>query len=218
MDRLRDVLALFGAGIVATLGVALLQIAVFAVTGLLPWSDFADATLRFWVGDVIGIAVVTPFLLRATGPRVRQFLQLDRARAVEVALQVLALAGVLILIFDVFAADAFKFFYLLFLPVIWLAVRHGIDGAAAGILLAQIGLIVAIQSRDYGAETVTQFQILMLALSFTGLLIGAVVTERRRAQRRSARANGACASARTSSPSSPARAPSARWRRRSPMS
>ncbi|MGE5146662.1 MAG: hypothetical protein ACM3N5_07925, partial [Candidatus Eiseniibacteriota bacterium] len=44
LDRLSDVLALFGAGIVATLGVALLQIAVFAVTGLLPWDDFTDAT------------------------------------------------------------------------------------------------------------------------------------------------------------------------------
>jgi two-component system sensor kinase FixL len=182
LDRLRDVLALFGAGIVAALGVALLQIAVFAAAGLLPWKDFADAALRFWVGDVIGIAVVTPFLLRATGPRLRDFLRLDRMRAAEIALQVATLCAVLGLIFGVFAEDAFKFFYLLFLPVIWLAVRHGIDGAAAGILLAQIGLIVAIQSRDYGAETVTEFQILMLALSFTGLLIGAVVTERRRAQ------------------------------------
>jgi C4-dicarboxylate-specific signal transduction histidine kinase len=92
------------------------------------------------------------------------------------------MAGVLVLIFDVFVDDAFKFFYLLFLPVIWLAVRHGIDGAAGGVLLAQIGLIVAIQHHAYGADTVTEFQMLMLALSFTGLLIGAVVTERRRAQ------------------------------------
>jgi len=182
LDRLRDVLALFGAGIAATLGVALLQIAVFAVAGLLPWADFADAALRFWVGDVIGIAVVTPFLLRVTPARVRHFIRLDRRTAAEIALQVAAICAVLVVVFGLFSSDAFKFFYLLFLPVIWLAVRHGIDGAAGGILLTQIGLILAIQSLDYGAETVTEFQILMLALSFTGLLIGAVVTERQRAQ------------------------------------
>ena len=183
LDRLRDVLALFGVSMAATFGVALLQIAVFAVAGLLPWSDFADAALRFWVGDVIGIAVVTPFLLRATPDRVRRFRALGRRRAIEIALQVASICAVLAVVFGLFPADAFKFFYLLFLPVIWLAVRHGIDGAAGGILVAQIGLILAIQSLDYGAETVTEFQILMLALSFTGLLIGAVVTERARAQR-----------------------------------
>jgi C4-dicarboxylate-specific signal transduction histidine kinase len=79
-------------------------------------------------------------------------------------------------------ADDHQFFYLLFLPVIWLAVRHGIDGAAGGLLVAQIGLILAIQSLDYGVGSVIEFQMLLLALSFTGLLIGAVVTERRRAQ------------------------------------
>ena len=34
-----------------------------AAAGLIGWEDFAEAALRHWVGDLIGIAVVTPFLL-----------------------------------------------------------------------------------------------------------------------------------------------------------
>src|SRR5262249_49809019 len=45
-----------GAAVVAT-GYVQLTIAA----GLLPRADFAAAALRYWVGDVIGIMVVTPF-------------------------------------------------------------------------------------------------------------------------------------------------------------
>src|SRR5919106_3046687 len=47
-----------GSGVVA-LAYALL----YALVGLLAWEQFQVATLQYWVGDAIGVFVVTPFLL-----------------------------------------------------------------------------------------------------------------------------------------------------------
>ncbi|MBF0562809.1 MAG: PAS domain S-box protein, partial [Alphaproteobacteria bacterium] len=64
---------------------------------------------------------------------------------------------------------------------IWVALRHGLAGAAAGVLLTQVALKVAFQAREFGAETVVDFQMLMVALGLTGVLVGAIVSERRQA-------------------------------------
>src|SRR5919198_5725474 len=43
--------------------VALATALVYALVGLLAWEQLQAATLHYWVGDAIGVFVVTPFLL-----------------------------------------------------------------------------------------------------------------------------------------------------------
>lgn len=176
---IRDTITLFALGAVASLVVALLYAGLFAVAGFVPWSDFPPAASRHWIGDIIGIAVVTPLLLRAsqwpTG-----FLE-ARADWRDMVAQLASVALVLWIVF-LPQTDEFKFFYLLFLPVIWGSLRHGLDGSVITIAATQLGLILAVQIRHFGPDTVVEFQMLMLALAFTGLLIGAVVSERQRTQ------------------------------------
>jgi signal transduction histidine kinase len=142
--------------------------------GLLPVRDVVPAVVQFWVGDVIGIAVVAPvgllFFTRGfTGSR-------------EMLAQGIAIVAALALIFSQPDQHQFQFFYILFLPIVWMAVRGGLEAVSAGLLLTQIGLIIGIQLASKQNIDVTAFQALMLVLTLTGLIAGAVVTENRRAE------------------------------------
>ena len=93
------------------------------------------------------------------------------------------MAGVLIalwLIFSFEGANEYHFFYLLFLPVTWIAMRAGFAGAAAGVCVVHLLLVAFISWGGYPASTFMGYQLLVLALAFNGLLLGAVVDERRR--------------------------------------
>jgi C4-dicarboxylate-specific signal transduction histidine kinase len=57
-----------------------------------------------------------------------------------------------------------------------------LNGATWGIVATQIGLVAAIHFKGYGADILAQFQLLMLAVAVTGLILGAAVDERARAE------------------------------------
>ncbi|HLO76437.1 MAG TPA: ATP-binding protein, partial [Magnetospirillum sp.] len=84
------------------------------------------------------------------------------------------------LVFGLGSSTNYQFFYLLFPPLTWAAVRFGLAGAAAANMVAQVGLILLVRTQDGG--TVTTFQVLMLALAMVTLVLGAAITERRRIQ------------------------------------
>ena len=68
----------------------------------------------------------------------------------------------------------------MFLPLVWIAVRHGLRGATAAVFVIQAGLIVSLEFVDSSVDTVRTFQLLMFALATTGLMLGAIVSERHR--------------------------------------
>ncbi|MEK7785400.1 MAG: histidine kinase dimerization/phospho-acceptor domain-containing protein, partial [Chloroflexota bacterium] len=76
----------------------------------------------------------------------------------------------------------FHAFYLCFLPVIWAALRRGLPGATTCILLTNAGAIVAVRLFLYELISPVDIQLFMLVISVTGLLLGAVVTERKEAE------------------------------------
>ena len=173
--------AVWFAGVVAlsTLLIAAGYVAVYAAAGQIAGEDFVRATLQFWVGDAIGILVTTPVLVYLLGRGARLP---DGRRAFEVLVQATALAGALWLVFGIDPTGAAKFFYVLFLPLIWISVRHGAPGAAFALLAIQLGTIAAVQIEGYAAATLLEFQLFMSALAVTGLFVGALVSEGGRAQ------------------------------------
>lgn len=176
LSSMRDLVLLLATAAVSAAAVASSYVGLFCAFGLLAWADFAEAALRYWVGDVIGVAVVTPFLLLASTRRHPIVL------GWEGALQGLAVVVGLSLVFGFGEGRQFQLFYLLFLPIVWIAVRSGLEGVAVGLVLTQIGLIVALQLFAPQDVDVTAFQTLMLVLSMTGLAAGVLVDERRRAE------------------------------------
>ena len=70
-------------------------------------------------------------------------------------------------------------FNLLFLPVIWVAMREGYAGVALALVTIQLTLAVITAFVGYDTTDFAILQSLMLVLSITGLLLGAVTTERK---------------------------------------
>lgn len=173
--RQRDVFLLILVGAVTSLAVALMCVGIFVLTGELPYTALSTATARYWIGDMIGVAVVTPLLL------VHRRLSLPDGRAaVEVVLQVAALTAVLIVTFGTAPGETYSLFYLLFLPLIWIAARFGIEGATLGTLGTQTGLVVAFVTVVDDSAAVTGFQFRMLVMAISTLFLGAAVSQRRR--------------------------------------
>ena len=81
-------------------------------------------------------------------------------------------------------ADAFRFqlFYVLFIPIVWIAVRFGLEGVTLGLVLTQIGLLAAMHLSGQSTVDVVSYQALMVVLSMTGLAVGVVVSEQNRTQ------------------------------------
>jgi two-component system sensor kinase FixL len=160
--------------------IAACYVGALVQSGALAWSEFAAHTVYFWVGDVIGIATTTPFLL-IHGARLAHGV---RPRiTIEGTLQALSIAIVLALISELEPGRAANLFYLLFMPLVWISTRYGFEGATAGLLATQLGLIAAVQLAGYTTEWVLQFQLLMLALTVTAAFLGLSATEWRRARR-----------------------------------
>jgi PAS domain S-box-containing protein len=179
LATLRDV-AWFSAVVgIATLAVGAGYIAVYTGAGRIAPGDFVRSVLQYWLGDAIGILVTTPALVFLFRPRDA----LPPLRwSWEAALQGLALLAALWVAFGVEPEGTAPFFYVLFLPLIWISVRHGIAGAAVALLLIQLGIVAAVQLQGYAPATVLELQLLMSALAVTGLFLGGMVSERRRAR------------------------------------
>jgi len=174
LTSMRDLIAL---GLAATLSATFMawtSVTTLVIAGLLASDDFAAATLRYWVGEMIGIIVITPFGLVALARRRHTpFL------TAEFLLQCVAIGAALIVVFGYSQERQFQLFYILFLPIVWIAVRSGFEAVTIGMLLTQIGLIIGLVLRPGGGQDVTAFQALMLVLGTTGLIAGQLVAENR---------------------------------------
>jgi len=173
IDTLRD-LSIFTATVaIGAALVAAAYIAAHVAMGRFSWNEFPAYVLQFWVGDVIGVIVTTPLLLVVA----RHWRRAYNALNWETALQAAALALPLLIIFQADDATAPRHFYLLFLPLIWVSVRHGYEGATAALFATQVGLIVAMQLAGYTTSSVLELQLLMPALAVTGLFLGMAVSQ-----------------------------------------
>jgi signal transduction histidine kinase len=186
LRRRKDLLNL-AAGVVAGAGVTgLVFVGALCLGGVIPWSYYVDAVFRFWLGDTIGVLVTLPLLLLiADFNRRRELAALLRSR--EVLLQLGVVTALLIVVFAMEEGEQVKYFYLLFLPLIWIAARHGLAAAIGAVALIQVGVIVSVIVTDDGTLTVIETQILLLALTLAAFLLGVTVDEWRFASERLAR-------------------------------
>jgi PAS domain S-box-containing protein len=184
MRRSRDVVALL---VVTILGSGLIAggyVAIYAAAGVVPVAGFAEAGFYFWIGDTIGMVVLAPPLLLLS-ERIARTAPPDpggvRPQAFEAAAQGASIVLALAAVFSGIGGDhPLELFYLLFPPLIWIAVRHGLFAASIAVLAIQIGLIAGIVIQGHSGVALRAVQLLMLALAATGLMLGAVVSERRR--------------------------------------
>jgi PAS domain S-box-containing protein len=173
-----------GASACASLVVAIGYVAIVAAAGELPREDATASVARYWVGDLNGILTVTTLLIYL--PAWREALRLAHQRRWEVVAQLAASAVTLWIAFGLVATDELRIFYLLFVPVIWIALRWGLPGAMLATLCLQVALVILVRDQTRGPPLI-DLQFLMVTLSATALLLGAVITERTGVLRRVAR-------------------------------
>jgi two-component system, LuxR family, sensor kinase FixL len=181
LNHVRDILILLAAGIIAAAIATVLLSALLLATDELTTGDLAQSSLPLFVGDIMGIAVITPLVLRlclrwpdlASGPLIEAL--------PELILYVIVVTATLWLSVSLGTGANSKFLSLLFLPVVAAALRYGIDGSCAALAATQLGLVVLLHRLGHDAAAFTEFQVVMLALTASGLVIGVVVSERQRA-------------------------------------
>ena len=183
LDSLRQ-LTLFVAVVVAgTALVAACFVGVLRAGGALDAGMALPGWLRFWVGDAVGVLVTAPLLLAAADRQRRTALRALAGRA-EMYLQIGLVIATLWLIFRALGGDPAHHFYLLFLPLIWIAIRSGLGGAIVAIAIVQLGVALGIHQGTVQTMPIIELQALVAALTLTALYLGVMVEERERATQR----------------------------------
>jgi diguanylate cyclase (GGDEF)-like protein/PAS domain S-box-containing protein len=191
LRRFRDVFRFSIMSLVAPLVVSALFVATFAKAGSISWSDWGIQVVRDWAGQATGIAMLAPpllLLLRAApwaGPCIAPLKRPaspinlgwpKRRQALECIAEFIALAAAIWLAYGLPAASSLEYSYFVFLPLIWIAVRHGFERAVLAVLSINIGVVLLVHVQSSVNNTLA-LQFCLLTASYTGLLVGAVVTE-----------------------------------------
>lgn len=161
-----------------TLIMAALYCLVLFACDLLSVERFLAAVRNFWIGDTLGIITLMPAALSASSVLARRR-TLTRTDLLDGAVFATLLAAVLWTVFGLRRSQEYQFFYLLFLPVVWIAVRAGYAGVSLALPVVHALIVSIAMLAGYAAYDFIAFQLLMLVLSATGLLLGAAVTEAR---------------------------------------
>ena len=180
LESLRQLTLFVAVVIPATALIAVGFVGVLNAAGSLGRVPLFSAWLRFWVGDAVGILVTAPLLLVVADPNGRRsFVAL--ARRWETLLQTGLLAFTLWLIFGGLGGDPSHHFYLVFPPLIWMAIRHGLGGAIVAVGMVQVGVVLGIHHHPVQNPPIIELQALVAALTLTALYLGVMTDERQRA-------------------------------------
>jgi PAS domain S-box-containing protein len=204
LRSLRDVVffllvAICSSGVVAVLGTAFLE-----ADHSLPAHQYLRATLNWWIGDAVAIGSLGPFLLIYVLPWLQRFTGQDTEstardvasdavssrelhgarRTMETLLFAFSILAVLWVALSGTFTQGSELFYLVFLPLIWVAVRRGLRGAAAAIAALDGGIILALRMHPRLPSELTVLQFLMLIISLAGLVLGSLISERNNSEQR----------------------------------
>ena len=180
VPRLQNRVEVFKLSLVSVIGAiitSILYVGFQTLIGKLVKEDFAEASYRFFVGDLLGLVVVLPLSLLFLNPyRQDQFKQMFKSKSFW-----LLFLGLLICEYFVFSlpiALQMKYFFPLFFAVGLIGAAHSLPGATFAAAVVQIPLVISFTQVGVLPSDLIDMQIVMFTLSMTGLLIGTVVDER----------------------------------------
>jgi PAS domain S-box-containing protein len=204
LRSMRDVFRFLAVSLMSSCMVALAGVWMSLADHVIKPSEYLQASVNWWVGDAAALASLTPFLLVFVMPWLRRFCRLESpgekeasepkfkirrrqnpvGKWIESLLFAASIAGTLWIVFAGSFSRSSDLFYLFFLPIIWMAVRRGLRGATAGILALDCGIVVFLRIFSQDLQHLAVVQFLMLILSLTGLVLGALISERDRSEHR----------------------------------
>ena len=198
LRTMRDVMWLLLVANCAACVVAFVGTRFLMADHLIPAQGYLLATMNWWIGDAVAIGSIVPFSLIYIVPELRRYMGYSEksgkarevahrmgrhelqgfGRAIESGLFAAGIVAVLWAALSGRFSSGNEMFYLLFLPLILVAVRRGLRGATAAILALDTGIILALKLYQRSYSELTLLQFLMLILSLAGLVLGALISER----------------------------------------
>jgi signal transduction histidine kinase/DNA-binding response OmpR family regulator len=196
LRRRRDVFLYVSVTTAAALASTAAGVACLAADHSIRWSEFWPSASTWFLGDEVGLLGVAPFLLIHVLPWIRPRLSpgvvevrgLERAFRLkgtrfrilmEVTGQIVALSAVLWVMFGP-AFGRSGLYFLVFIPVIWVAMRQGIRRVVSCLLALNFGIVVALNFFPTAPDALPTIGMLMFVVSAAGLIVGSAVTERHR--------------------------------------
>ncbi len=188
-QSLRDYLRLivlagfFASGVSAVCGSATLWI-----TGFLPADSYVRSLLHWWMGDAIGVVLVTPIML-VWRQIPTDWFKPQRLVEIVLVLGLTFLIGQVIFLnwfYDTLGAVARG--YWMYLLVTWTAVRLGTHGVVFLVLMVAIqALTGVVQGTGFFADDMTKTQLAnfwfyMVILSLSGMALATYISERNRSE------------------------------------
>src|ERR1700730_41187 len=158
LSQLSDVLRYLTVTLTAAIFATVAGVACLAADGSIKWHQFWDSAIGWYMGDAVGLLSIAPFLLIHVCPWIRRNLfersdegELEKAftnpaphigiaGVLEAAGQVVSILFFLWIAVGPLASQ--QYFYLAFIPIIWIAMRHGIERAVIGLLVLNFGIVV----------------------------------------------------------------------------
>ena len=189
MLRLRDALGLiafgaFGSSVVsASIGTSVL----YTVHGR-GWSGFGKAWVIYWLGDSIGVLLLTPLLLSLFNLRRSTF----RARIPELVALLMFLAASCFIVIGGLPLITVRLHFLAFavLPfVIWAAIRFGLSGVTLStFIIAAIAMVETAHGSGPFAQNTPFLNAILLdmlfaVLSVSGFTLAAIIAEREQTEK-----------------------------------
>ena len=205
LGSLRDAGRFVAVFLTAAIFSAITGTLTFLGDGLATSSEALGTAVNWWTSDTNAIITFTPFLLLHVTPRLKAWtnpgteiqVRPKKRRPVtartflEPGAQMASVVVAIWLLFGFAPAIPYQPLYLLFIPVIWTAVRYGLPGAALTTFGINLGMMFAAWATNAHQGAMPRLQLAMLALGLTGLCLGAVVSEWRRAKEAAEAANSA---------------------------
>ena len=195
LHHLRDVawLMLFGA-FLAPLAASLTSITNFVLFGLINWSEWFTLMLQYAAGDATGIGALAPFCLvmlrytpwvtsKTNGVQKAVWRWPDAKEAWRIFLFAGLLALTAFIAYAVPQTLTLDHSYVTFVPVLLIAGWYGFGWATATTLFINI-CIALFTFPEFRSVSGFALQFGLLTLTHLGILLGALVTERKRATER----------------------------------
>jgi len=185
LERVRDVikLALFAAPIACLLG-AVVGVAALIMNGHLPAERFAQVGWSWWLGDIIGFLLFAPPIMVGWHYWQSGKYSVPAAEVWVVLTLMLVLTGLPIIGVDILPGlDGGH--YLLFVFVIWAALRLGLPATtlvtlcAAALATASTLMSSGTPVHHVAYAVMVNLQTMLVMLALSGLLVAAAIAERK---------------------------------------
>jgi signal transduction histidine kinase/CheY-like chemotaxis protein/integral membrane sensor domain MASE1 len=192
LRKSRDVVWLVVMAVSVSALLAVLSVSSSALTSDMPRNEVMRAIVIWWIGETVGVLTITPFLLVHVMPLLKPLAERGPVRSparrsfsrstLSIIGQAFSIAFMFYWVFAARGLNELRPMYLITLPLIWIALDHGFRGVTTGVVVLNFGVMLAMWFLRLDLAHLGELQLLMIVNCVLGLLMGAVVTERKRAE------------------------------------